>query len=91
MTRPDRLCRLVAAGALAVTLCATPALAQDSDPFDQAEEGLREIMIVLQLMLAAIPQYEVPEVLENGDILIRRVQPVDPEDSNDDGVDETAI
>ena len=48
----------------------------------EAEEARREIeaavaklMAGLKLVLQAIPQYEAPELLENGDIIIRRVRP----------------
>lgn len=80
----------------ALLLASLPAGAQEApdDPLARAEEGMRQILTALQLMLATIPQYEMPEVLENGDIIIRRVQPqtpVDPNDVNNDGVDETAI
>ena len=73
-----------------------PAAAEEApeDPLAQAEEGMRQILTALQLLLATIPQYAMPEVLENGDIIIRRVQPetpADPDDANDDGVEETAI
>jgi len=30
-------------------------------------------------MLKAIPQYEAPEILDNGDIIIRRKQPAKPQ------------
>ena len=32
-----------------------------------------------EMMMQAIPQYEMPEVLENGDIIIRRRNPEQPE------------
>ena len=82
---------------LAGLLCAPLPLAADEapeDPLAHAEEGMRQILTALQLLLATIPQYAMPEVLENGDIIIRRVQPetpADPDDANDDGIDETAI
>lgn len=49
---------------------------------DRAEEALREgaakIMEALQLLLRSIPQYGAPEMLENGDIIIRRIHPPPP-------------
>jgi hypothetical protein len=93
--RPGR--RLLGCAALAALLLASgPLAAQESpdDPLARAEEGMRQILTALQLLLATIPQYEMPEVLENGDIIIRRVQPetpADPDDANNDGVEETAI
>ena len=49
-----------------------------------AEKNSREVMIeegakmsfdALDLVLKVIPQYETPEILENGDIIIRRKNP----------------
>ena len=91
-------------GALALTallLAAAPGHAQDApadpmapDPMAEVEEAMRHVMTALQLLLATVPQYAMPEVLDNGDIVIRRVQPEappDPQDVNDDGIDETTI
>lgn len=77
-------------------LGAAPVQAQETgdDPLAEAEEGMRRILSALQLLMATIPQYALPEVLENGDIIIRRVQPetpADPDDANNDGIEETAI
>lgn len=47
---------------------------QDS-PGDMAREGLEQMMQALRLLVERIPQYELPEVLENGDIIIRRKNP----------------
>ncbi len=41
------------------------------------EEGAKMIFEALDLVLKAIPQYEAPEILENGDILIRRKNPTE--------------
>ena len=38
----------------------------------QLTEGFDEIMDGLRLMLKRIPQYDPPEILPNGDIIIRR-------------------
>ena len=89
--------RTLAAAILAAALLGTaPVHADDlaDDPLARAEEGMREILTALQLLIASIPQYEMPEVLDNGDIIIRRVQPetpVDPDDANGDGIEETTI
>lgn len=37
-----------------------------------AVEGLSKLMDALSLFVDAIPQYSAPEILENGDIIIRR-------------------
>ena len=39
------------------------------------EDGLRMILSAIELILQSIPGYRAPENLENGDIIIRRVQP----------------
>jgi hypothetical protein len=55
-----------------------PGLAQDrgaepSRPVPEVLEDMgKRLKDVLDLIIQAIPQYEMPEVLENGDILIRR-------------------
>ena len=48
---------------------------QQKKPEDMIEDGMKMILNALQLILKSIPQYKAPEVLENGDIIIRRVQP----------------
>jgi hypothetical protein len=48
---------------------------QQNNPEDMIEDGLKMILNALQLLLISLPQYKVPEVLENGDIIIRRIQP----------------
>ena len=46
---------------------------QQKKPGDMIEDGMRMILNALSLILKSIPQYKAPEVLENGDIIIRRV------------------
>jgi hypothetical protein len=63
---------------------AAPALADEpSRPQDELERFAREtaqkLMLGLSVMLQSIPQYEMPEVLPNGDIIIRRKLPPAPE------------
>ena len=63
-------------------LPATPAAAQSekSSPEELLEEGTRRILRAFELFIQTIPQYEMPEVLPNGDIIIRRIPPEpDPE------------
>lgn len=82
------------AAALVAALLLGAAPARADDPLARAEEGMRQILTALQLLIASIPQYEMPEVLDNGDIIIRRVQPeapLDPGDANGDGIEETMI
>ena len=48
---------------------------QKKDPERMIEDGMKMILGAIQLILKSIPEYKAPEVLENGDIIIRRVQP----------------
>ena len=57
---------------------AAPALAQDSTlegAQQQAVEGIAKLLQALQLFVKSVPQFEAPEVLPNGDIIIRRIHP----------------
>lgn len=78
------------AGALCFCLALAPAAAaeppadkpQDS-PGALARESLESMLRALRLLVESIPQYELPELLENGDIIIRRKRsndaPTEPE------------
>lgn len=44
-------------------------------PSELLKEGTQQILKAFELFLQAIPQYEAPEVLDNGDIIIRRKHP----------------
>ena len=54
------------------------AFAQDQDLSEReraeemAREGMERIMRALEMLMDSIPQYDLPEVNENGDIIIRR-------------------
>ena len=76
---------------LAVALAAAaaqPAKAQDSQLSDEAErlaaEGLAKILQALDLLMKTIPQYAAPEVMPNGDIIIRRLHPEEEEELEPD-------
>ena len=65
--------------------------AQDQEgetPGELAREGMERLVRAIELMLEMIPQYEAPEVLPNGDIIIRRKNPSEdaeePSDLDDD-------
>ncbi len=47
-------------------------------PVEHLDEALQNVLDTLGLVLQAVPQYELPEVLPNGDIIIRRVHPGEP-------------
>lgn len=67
---------------------AEPQDAPDGSPSEMAREGLEQMLRALRLLVQSIPQYELPEVLENGDIIIRRKHP-EPESAEPE-FDETA-
>ena len=73
-----------------------PATPPEKDtPSELIKEATRGILKALGLLLQSIPQYETPEILDNGDIIIRRKNPKPtppPEkDSNPDTPDKTKI
>jgi hypothetical protein len=54
------------------------AAAQEKSTGDQLDEVLENVLDAIGMVLQAVPQYELPEVLPNGDIIIRRVPPLEP-------------
>ena len=64
---------------------------------DMAREAIEQLMRALELMIQSIPQYEMPEIEENGDIIIRRKrrtpdpEPREPENPKAPEVEETTI
>ncbi|MEQ8227861.1 MAG: hypothetical protein RIA64_07230 [Rhodospirillales bacterium] len=76
--------RLFAAAVMAGVLAAGPVQAQSnsSEPEMLLEEGTKKILRAFELFIMTIPQYEMPEVLPNGDIIIRRKNPSGEKDKN---------
>jgi hypothetical protein len=71
-------------GMLLVGLIALPGMAPSADaqspseqkvPSELLKEGTQQILKAFELFLQVIPQYDAPEVLDNGDIIIRRKHP----------------
>jgi hypothetical protein len=64
---------------------------------DMAREAIEQLMRALELMIQSIPQYEMPEIEENGDIIIRRKRPTPDSEPREPGnpevpeVEETTI
>ncbi len=82
--------------ALALTAGAPgPALADPPSDRARAEEMAREaieqLLRALELMIESIPQYELPEVNEDGDIIIRRKRRKERETPGEPEVEETTI
>jgi hypothetical protein len=71
--------RLAAALLLgSIGFAAPAAQAQDStlqDAQKEAVEGIGRLLEALQMFVKSVPQYSAPEVMPNGDIIIRRVNP----------------
>jgi hypothetical protein len=60
-------------------LLAVPAAAADPEtPGELATDAMSKMVRALELLIQQIPQYEKPEVNENGDIIIRRKRPNGP-------------
>lgn len=73
--------RFLSRVALAVSLgLAVPAAADEPPPPEDNpellfEQSLETFMRALDALIRAIPQYEMPEITEDGDIIIRRKNP----------------
>ncbi len=78
-----RRCARVAAALTAVlVLAGSPALARaqeeapkEQSPEELAREGAERLMRALEGLLQVIPQYGMPRIEENGDIVIPRLNP----------------
>lgn len=67
-------CLLVALAVMAAaSMPATAAEEKGRSPEALAKEGVTKLLDALQLLIDEIPQYAAPEVLPNGDIIIRRL------------------
>ncbi|MHA1152254.1 MAG: hypothetical protein ACTSQ7_06235 [Alphaproteobacteria bacterium] len=67
---------------------------QPSRAEDMAREAIEQLMRALELMIDSIPQYEMPEIKDNGDIIIRRKRRTPRPEPDRPGVpeiDETTI
>ena len=90
---------LLAAATLAAVCLAgvAPGVAQERSQRERAEEfarqGMERLMQALDLLIQSIPQYELPVINENGDIIIRRRRdpaPTQPAPGpSDQGIDAT--
>lgn len=72
-----RMLKLGLGPALALALLAGPATAQDKGEGldDTARRAIESLVEAMRSMVAKIPMYEAPEILDNGDIIIRRKRP----------------
>ena len=79
---------LTAAVLMAINLAMAPGAAATTDEQSQREraeefarQGIERLMQALDLLMESIPQYELPFVDENGDIIIRRRRGTGPKES----------
>jgi len=75
----------------ATSVAAADEAYESEDPGELAREGIEQLMRALEALIHSIPQYELPEINENGDIIIRRKrrgEPV-PEDGGTGDIDQT--
>jgi hypothetical protein len=79
---------LTAVGLSAALVLATPAVAEESPdsqgPGELARDGIQRLMQALEAFIDMIPQYELPEINENGDIIIRRKREAAPAPQDED-------
>ena len=87
---------IVPAFLLALALATgAPAVARGDQPNDReriermAREAIEQLMRALELMIESIPQYEMPEINEHGDIIIRRKHPKQRREPSQPEFDET--
>ncbi|WP_119301383.1 hypothetical protein [Dongia deserti] len=81
----------------ALCLLAMPLTSAGADSFQNntaeaerlANEALAKMMKALDLLIMTVPRYAAPEVLPNGDIIIRRLDPQDEEpiETKGDGIE----
>lgn len=60
---------------------------ESEDPGELAREGVERLMRALEAFIDMIPQYEMPEINEDGDIIIRRKRDIEPSPEEDDEED----
>ena len=84
---------LVLASPFAAPGVVAPAAAEESgeleDPGELARDGVERLLRALEALIHSIPQYELPEINEHGDIIIRRKRQVAPDESDDETLDQT--
>lgn len=82
MPKSPPMRKLAIGAALCAALAAAPAYAQvqtqapkDESPGALARDAIDKMMRALQLAIDNLPQYAAPELNDNGDIIIRRLNP----------------
>jgi hypothetical protein len=79
---------LAAIGLATALVLATPVAAEEPSepegPGALARDGVERLMRALEAFIDMIPQYEMPEINEDGDIIIRRKRDVAPGPQDDE-------
>ncbi len=82
----------IAGLALALSFAAPVYAHEHAAPADSALEKLQQIIIEgLRRMIDDLPLYEAPEILDNGDIIIRRKRPEEEQAKPPDDEDNARI
>jgi hypothetical protein len=99
ITRKEAAMRLHLLPFFALSILAAPVAATADDSFQEstaeaerlAGEALAKMMRALDLLIDTVPRYAAPEILPNGDIIIRRLDPQDedgePIETGGDGIE----
>ena len=85
------LCSALALAGPPPALAGEEARSSDPDIETLTRDGIDRLMRALEAFIDMIPQYEMPEINEQGDIIIRRKREpeVPPEEETDPDIDET--
>ncbi len=74
-----------AAPILSVSPVSSAWAAEDKSAEQLARLALEQMLKAFEQLLRSIPQYAMPEILDNGDIIIRRIHPRGDRGDDDDG------
>ena len=74
-TRALAVALVVAVAGPALAQAQSPAPPQEERPGALARDAIERMMRALSLAIENLPQYGMPELSENGDIIIRRLNP----------------
>ena len=64
---------------------------EDESAGELAREGVETLMRALEALIDEIPRYEMPELNEDGDIILRRKRKPDEASPEDPDIDQTSL